>query len=149
MKYLPILVFLLFMNAPVAFCPNIKTFYIATYSPIMRIPVYTASYDPLIKAIFKYESSNNLCAYNPKEQAYGGLQIRQCKLSHFNRLTGMNYTLEDMYDFAKAKEVFLYFATHNNRGKPVHGKSYEQVAKNWNGSGPMTLKYWDTIQNLI
>jgi hypothetical protein len=61
----------------------------------------------------------------------------------------MNYTLEDMFNFTKAKEVFLYFATHNNKGKVVHGKSYEQVAKNWNGSGPLTVRYWTAIQDLI
>jgi hypothetical protein len=118
-------------------------------SPIIRTPVYTASYEPLIKAIFRYESHNDTLAYNPHEEAYGGLQIRPCRLKHFNKLTGSNYTLTDMYDFNKAKEVFLYFATHNGNGKLVKGKSYEQVAKNWNGSGPLTIKYWDEIQPLI
>jgi hypothetical protein len=149
MKYLPILVLLFFMNVPVAFCPNIKTFYIAEASPIIRIPIYTASYDPLINAIGHFETHNRDTLVNVKEQAYGRLQIRQCRLDHYNKLTGMNYTLTDMFDFTKAKEVFLYFATHNGRGKPVKGKSYEQVAKNWNGSGLMTLSYWEAIQKLI
>jgi hypothetical protein len=143
------MVFLLFMNLPVAFCPNIKTIYIPTSSPIIRIPIYTASYDPLIDAIGRLETHNCDTLINIKEQAYGRLQIRQCRLDHFNKLTGMNYTLQDMFDFTNAKEVFLYFATHNNRGKLVKGKSYEQVAKNWNGSGPLTLNYWDAIQSLI
>jgi hypothetical protein len=144
------MVLLFFLNLHTALCPNnIKTFYIAKDSPIVRIPIYTASYDPLIHAIFKYESGYNVLAYNAHEEAYGGLQIRKCRLDHFNELAGMNYTLQDMYDFTKAKEVFLYFATHNNKGKFVRGKSYEQVAKNWNGSGPLTENYWCAIQDLI
>jgi hypothetical protein len=149
MKLFSIMVFLSFMNLPVAFCPNIKTFYIPTDSPIISKPIYTASYEPLIKAIFRYETHNNVLAYNSVEEAYGGLQIRPCRLKHYNDLTGSNYTLQDMYDFNKAKEVFLYFATHDRKGRPVKGKSYEQVAKNWNGSGPMTIKYWEAIQPLI
>ena len=149
MKLFSIMAFLLFMNLPVAFCPNVKTFYIAANSPIIRIPTYTASYDPLIKAIFRYESCNNELAYNPNEEAYGGLQIRRCRLDHYNKLTDNSYTLQDMYNFDKAKEVFLYFATHDRKGRPVTGKSYEQVAKNWNGSGPMTVMYWNAIQPLI
>jgi hypothetical protein len=137
------------MNLPLAFCPNIKTIYIATSSPIINKPIYISTYEPLIKAIFKYESHNDTLAYNPNEEAYGGLQIRPCRLNHFNKLTGLNYTLIDMYNFDKAKEVFLYFATHNGRGRLVKNKSYEQVAKNWNGSGIMTIKYWDAIQPLI
>jgi hypothetical protein len=150
MKYVPILALLFFMNVPVAFCPNIKTtFYIAETSPIISMPVYTASYDPLIKAIGHLETHNCDTLINKKEQAYGRLQIRQCRLDHYNKLTGNSYTLKDMFDFTKAKEVFLYFATHNGNGKPIKGKSYEQVAKNWNGSGPLTLSYWDAIQKLI
>ena len=143
------MVFLSFMNLPVAFCPNIKTFYIPTSSPIMRTPVYMTTYEPLIKAIFKYEANNNTLAYNPNEEAYGGLQIRPCRLKDFNNLTGNSYTLQDMYNFDKAKEVFLYFATHNRKGRLIKGKPYEQVAKNWNGSGPLTIKYWEAIQPLI
>lgn len=149
MKLFSIMVFLLFMNLPVAFCPNIKTIYIPTSSPIINKPIYTASYEPLIRAIFRYESHNDTLAYNPNEEAYGGLQIRPCRLNHFNKLTGLNYTLIDMYDFNKAKEVFLYFATHNGSGKPVKGKSYEQVARNWNGSGKLTEIYWNNIQHLL
>jgi hypothetical protein len=150
MKRLQIMALFLFMNLPVAFCPNIKTFYIATSTPIIQVPKieYTSDYDLLIKAIFHYETNFNTLAYNIKENAVGGLQIRQCRIDHFNKLTNKDYTLQDMYDFNKAKEVFLYFATHNNRGKVVH-KSYEQAAKNWNGSGPATECYWETVQQYI
>ena len=97
-------------------------------------------YSSLIEALFKLESNRNIYAYNKSENAVGGLQIRQCRIEHYNKLTGKNYTLNDMYDFEKSKEVFLYFAK---------GKTYEQAAKSWNGSGPKTIKYWDAIKVLL
>jgi hypothetical protein len=141
----------LFMNLSLAFCPNIKILYIPSHTPINYVPKaeLTTDYDQLIKAIFHYESGFNTLAYNPNEDAVGGLQIRQCRVDHFNKLTNKGYTLEDMYDFDKAKEVFLYFATHNYNGQPVKGKPYEQVAKNWNGSGPMTECYWERVKQLL
>jgi hypothetical protein len=145
--YLGLLIFL--MNLHVALCPNIKSIYIASNSPIIYKPVYTASYDPLINAIGHFETHNVDTLINLKEQAYGRLQIRQCRLNDYNKVAGTNYTLKDMFDFTKAKEVFLYYATHDNNGKVVHNKPYEQVAKNWNGSGPLTKSYWDAIQEIL
>lgn len=149
MKKLWILALLFMMNIPVSFCPNIKTLSIAASSPIISMPIYTANYDQLIRAIYKFESGCDSTVINEKEQAYGGLQIRQCRLDHYNQLTGMNYTLQDMFNFTKAREVFLYFATHDNNGVEVEGKSFEQVAKNWNGSGPMTELYWASIYTTL
>jgi hypothetical protein len=151
MKIVSLMAFLLFMNLPVAFCPNIKTFNIPRYSPTIETPISTLNYMPLVKAVFYWETRGNLdtLSYNAKEQAYGGLQIRECRLRHFNKLTGKSYTLNDMYDFNKATEVFIYFATHNNHGKLIKSKSYEQVAKNWNGSGKMTETYWEAVKPLI
>jgi len=103
-------------------------------------PIIKNTYEPLIEAIFQHESGNNTLAYNALENAVGGLQIRQCRVDHYNKLTGKNYTLTDMYDFNIAKEVFLYFA---------EGKSFEQAAKKWNGSGPMTEVYWESIKAIL
>jgi len=97
-------------------------------------------YEPLVDAIFQHETNKNTLAHNILENAVGGLQIRQCRVDHYNKLTGSNYTLIDMYDFNIAKEVFLYFA---------EGKSFEQAAKSWNGSGPMTEIYWDKIKAIL
>ena len=151
MKRLQITTMALFLNLPLAFCPNIKQFYIQSHTPIIYVPKaeLITDYDSLIKAIFHYESGFNTLAYNPNEDAVGGLQIRQCRVDHFNKLTNKGYTLQDMYDFNKAKEVFLYFATHNYNGLPIKGKTYEQVAKNWNGSGPSTECYWEQVKQLL
>ena len=120
-----------------SYAPTYPKVYIMEAQPIKKV---INKYDRLIDAIFYYESSYNTYAYNPKENAVGGLQIRQCRIDHYNKLTGKNYTLKEMYDFDKAREVFLHFA---------EGKSYEQAAKNWNGSGPMTLVYWRNVEAIL
>jgi hypothetical protein len=93
-------------------------------------------YEPLMKAIIHYESRGNIFAFNPKELAAGPMQIRPCRIEHYNRLTGSNYTIQDCFDEELSKKVFLQFAK---------GKTFEQAAKNWNGSGPLTEIYWDSI----
>ena len=121
----------------------------ANTHPTMYIPkcervisLEALNYYPLVEAVFKWETRGSMdtLSYNAREGAYGGLQIRQCRIEHYNRLTGRNYTLEDMYDFEKAREVFLYFAK---------GKTFEQAAKSWNGSGPMTIKYWEGVKTYL
>lgn len=121
-------------------------FHILSYAPenkptfLIQEPVKINYYEPLVKAIVKVESAGNPLAYNASEGAVGAFQIRQCRIKHYNRLTGKNYTLNEMYDYNKAKEVFLYFAV---------GKSYERAAKSWNGSGPMTIIYWSKVQKAL
>ena len=73
--------------------------------------------------------------------AYGAFQIREIRLKDFNNRTGKGYTLEEMYDYNKAKDVFLHYA----KG------SFEAVARGWNG-GPnwrykeSTKEYWKKIK---
>jgi len=118
------------------------SFHILSSSPTgttLYIPTPTSinMYEPLIKAVLIVESNGDPKAYNKVEDAIGAFQIRLCRIKHYNKLTGKNYTHNDMYDFNKAKEVFLYFAA---------GKPFEQAAKNWNGSGPMTEIYWQKVK---
>jgi hypothetical protein len=99
-------------------------------------------YDPLIKAVCFIESRNGkyLNSFDKKEKAVGWFQIRQCRVDAYNELRGTNYKLQDFYDYNLSKEMFLYYA---------HGKSYEKAAKDWNGSGPMTINYWNQIKSLL
>jgi hypothetical protein len=78
-------------------------------------------------------------AYNSKEKAVGIAQIRPIRLKHYNALTGKHYALKEMYDTLKAKEVFIYFCNG----------SYEEIAKNWNGSGKMTEIYWSKVEKIL
>ncbi len=106
-------------------------------------------YKPLIEAVGIIESNCNNNAINESEGARGYFQIRKCRLEHYNKLTGKEYTMEDMHIFEKAREVFLYFINHDSRGRIIPDKSYEQVAKNWNGSGPKTEQYWAKVQSRL
>jgi len=67
-------------------------------------------YNRLAEAVYTVESSRNPLAYNPKEDAVGGFQIRQCKLDQYIKETGKFYTLEQMYDIKTAKSIFMHFS---------------------------------------
>ena len=107
------------------------------------------SYEPLIRAVFRYESNGDSLAYNVLEGATGGLQIRQCRVDHWNELMNTNYKLKDFYNYQLSKEMYLYFTNHDGRGNLIPNKSYEQTAKDWNGSGPMTEVYWNNLKQMI
>lgn len=97
-------------------------------------------YTPLIRAITTIESNNGKYLLNKKEQAVGWFQIRQCRVEHYNRLKGTNFVLEDFYDYELSREMFLYF---------TQNRSYETVAKSWNGSGKMTIEYWKKVKKQL
>ena len=97
-------------------------------------------YYPLIKAIVYVESRGNDSAYNEKEGAVGQFQIRKIRLDHYNQLTGKNYQHEEMYDYRKALEVFLYYC---------EGKNFETAARNWNGKWSLTEGYWNKVEKRL
>ncbi len=97
-------------------------------------------FKPLIFAIGSVECDFDTLAYNPREQATGYFQIRPIRINDYNKRTGSNYTLNDMYDYDKAEKIFLYYADR------IGPYNLEKVAKDWNGSGPKTIEYWRKIQ---
>ena len=97
-------------------------------------------YAPLIKAITWVETKDGLFLYNPEEQATGYFQIRPIRLQDYNSRTGKMYTMNDLYDYNISKEIFLYY---------TQGRSYERVAKSWNGSGPKTIDYWKKVKAVL
>jgi hypothetical protein len=129
---------LLFISMHLMAPPSPASLYIPTSESIYN-PNWIY-YSPLANAVYKHESNCNPLAYNPKENAVGGFQIRQCKLDEYNRIMGTNHKLEECYNYNFAKNIFLFFA---------EGKSFEQAAKNWNGSGPMTISYWENVKKLL
>jgi hypothetical protein len=100
-------------------------------------------FEPLLDAISIVESGKNNLALNEEEGAYGALQVRQVRLDHYFQLTGKRYGLTDMYDYEKAKEVFIYFAMR------IGDNQFEQISKRWNGSGPLTEIYWNKVKALL
>jgi hypothetical protein len=100
-------------------------------------------YDRLINAVVRVESAGDTLAYNKVEEAIGAFQIRAIRLLDFNRRTGNNYKTEDCFNYAISKEIFLYYA------KLTGYPDYESIARNWNGSGRMTLDYWNKVKKLL
>lgn len=66
--------------------------------------------------------------------------IQQSRIDHYNQLTGKSYTFNDCLDENISKEIFVYFA---------RGKTIEQAARSWNGSGVMTDDYWRKIRSAL
>ncbi len=98
-------------------------------------------YEHIWKAICEYESKNDPLAWNEKENAVGIAQIRPIRLLDYNRRTGKNYSLKEMHDIKKSREVFMYYAHRL--------KHPEKIIRKWNGSGPKTITYLHEIQKII
>jgi len=113
--------------------PDINIFYIRSSSPIN-------GYDRLIDALVNVESAGDTLAYNLLEEATGAFQIRPIRLLDYYQRTGINYKLNDCYNYDISKEVFLYYARLTGH------RDYETIARNWNGSGDMTLDYWKKVK---
>jgi hypothetical protein len=130
-----------------AMAPPSSTLIIPMAYPIVHFD--GGSFEPLMDAIYHFETHSDSLAINLTEKAYGGFQIRPNRLKHYNDLNSTNYTLEDCLNLEVSRKIFLYFTNHNNSGKPIKPKSWEQAAKNWNGGGPKTITYWDAVKKLI
>jgi len=127
-----LLVILLFISVKLL-APEVRCFYIEKAKAIGR-------FDRLIAAVVWIESRNNPLAYNPREGAVGAFQIRQCRIEHYNRLTGSNYKLTDCYDYELSRKIFVFFAERIGDG------NFEMISRRWNGSGKQTLKYWNLVR---
>jgi len=110
--------------------PNIKEFVILKAETINP-------YESIWEAVCEVESKNDPTAYNEKENAVGIAQIRPIRIRDYNERTGKNYSLDEMYDPVKSKEVFMYFA------QKLQNPS--RIIRKWNGSGPMTLIYMEKV----
>jgi len=100
-------------------------------------------YFSLLMAVAMVETLGDPLAYNEEENAVGLLQIRQVRIDDYNRRTGSNLTLEQMYDVGMSVKVFMYYASLGSH------KDLEKIAKAWNGSGPMTELYWKRIKEYL
>ena len=135
-KKLLITVFLFLTFAFQAVAPDSNCF-IVFASPAVN------PYRALMNAIGMVETKGNIMAYNDIENAVGIFQIRQVRIDDYNRRTGSNYGLTDMFDPELSEKVFLYYASKN---KPYE---LEKTAKAWNGSGPRTEYYWKRIKEYL
>jgi hypothetical protein len=112
-------------------------YFIISESPGIR------PFTDLLYATAMVETMGNTSAYNELENAVGIYQIRQVRIDEFNRRTGSNYNLTDMFDPELSAKVYLYFAS---LAGPYN---LERIARAWNGSGPMTELYWRRIKEYL
>lgn len=89
------------------------------------------------------ETQYDTLAYNPLEEAVGYFQIRPIRLEDYNFRTGSNYTMVDLFNYKNSEKIFLYYASEIG---PYH---FEQIARNWNGSGKNTILYWQQVKRFL
>jgi hypothetical protein len=119
-----------------AMAPNWKSFVIIRSSPV-------EPYKNLIHAIGIVETRCDTFSYNPVEQATGYFQIRPVRLEDYNKRTGSNYKMKDLYNYKISEEIFLYYARQVGPYDP------EKIARRWNGSGPKTYYYWKRVKKYL
>ena len=100
-------------------------------------------FQKLIYAVGMTEGSCDTLAYNEKEDAVGFFQIRPVRLNEYNDRTGSSYTMNDMYNYQIAEKIFLYYAS------AIGPYNFEKIARNWNGSRPMTITYWKKVNKYL
>ncbi len=133
-----LIIIILIIVVPSIYAPTEKVIHILS-SPGIN------PYSELWAAVKFVESGYNPDTINIIEQAYGPGQIRQVKLDDFNAGSGerragvkKEYTLTDCMDEGIAREIFMWHCSRFN--------DQETAARRWNGSGPMTDRYWKKIQ---
>lgn len=118
------------------FAPSSGSLFIIDRPPI-------EPFKPLIYAVGMVETNFDTLAYNPIEEAAGYFQIRPIRIKDYNNRTGSNYTTKDMFDYKTSEKIFLYYASQ------IGPYNFEQIAKNWNGSGPRTIYYWKRVKKYL
>jgi len=99
-------------------------------------------YEAVWNATCKVESNFNPFAVGDttlQSWSYGIVQIRKIRLDDYFMRTGIRYTTKDMFDPAKAKEVFIYFADR------IGPYDIERISRNWNGAWRLTASYWKRV----
>lgn len=127
------LLFLLFTAVLLAPTPGYR-FYIIMPEPINP-------HAELWYAVRMVETRNREDAINHAERAYGIAQIRQVKLNEYYRATGIRYTLKQCLSEEVSREIFYW---HCDKWG-----NHELAAKRWNGSGPMTITYWNKVKKYL
>lgn len=100
-------------------------------------------YKRLIRVIGIVETGNDTLAFNPIEKAAGYFQIRPIRLEDYNKRTGSNYKMKDLFNYDISEKIFLYYADK------IGPYDFEKIARKWNGSGHLTIAYWKRIKQYL
>lgn len=103
----------------------------------------------LFLAIYGVESRYTHDTINTRENAYGGLQIRQILLDDYYQWTGIRITLEQTLNLSVAKSIFMFYAELYGDSKDL-----QRISRKWNGGAKgmqkeSTKAYWIKIQHEI
>lgn len=120
-----------------------KLFAPASESLIVVRSSHIEPFKSLIQAIGMVETQYDTLAYNPIEEAVGYFQIRPIRLIDYNNRTGSTHSMNDLYNYKISEKIFLYYASN------IGPYNFERIARNWNGSGESTLKYWERVKKLL
>ena len=106
----------------------------------------------LLDAIRHVESSHDEGAWNRKEDARGGLQIRKIYVDDVNRILGCNkFTHNDAFIAERANEMFEIYCRHYARRYVVQGMRWEEAFARCHNGGPLgaeksaTIPYWHKV----
>jgi hypothetical protein len=100
-------------------------------------------YKELECAVAMIETFGDTMAYNPLEEAYGLLQIREVRLIDYNNRTHHSYSPRDLFNVKISEEIFFYYADM------IGPYNIEKIARRWNGCGQQTDFYWERVKELL
>lgn len=138
MKRMKLLILIILFSLKV-FAPQDKVLYVLE-SPVIN------PYLDIWEAVISVESGGDPFAIGDKhlnEFSYGIAQIRRVRIEDYNRRTGKNYTLIDVFDVEVSREIFMFFA---DRYGPYN---IDYAVKRWNGSGPKTVEYLNRVKSKL
>lgn len=113
-----------------------KTIFFITCLVLNSPSSFSSDLSSMFEVITMTESNNNPEAIGDEGRSWGIAQIQKICVDDVNRIYGTNYTHEEMFDVACAKEVFLlYLQAGISRYYSKHGEipSEGQVVRMWNG----------------
>ena len=93
---------------------------------IFETPGYNP-FESLWNATCIVESGKDRFAIGDNGKSWGIAQIQQSRLNDYFNRTGIRYTLQDMFDVQKSRQIFMFYAG-------LHGPyQQERICRMWNG----------------
>jgi hypothetical protein len=127
------------------------TLTLRAYAPEQRVlyvagPEKIQPYESIWRAVCRAESNNDPFAIGDKhlkQWSYGIAQIREERLSHYNKQSGHSYSQSDLFNPAISKEIFMFYMAQFGPYRTDDG------IRAWNGSGKATYDYLKNIKKLL
>ena len=103
-------------------------------------------FEMIWRAVCWVESNGDSKAYHMEKDghpAIGIAQIREIRVKEYNRLTGANYKLSDMYSPEISRKVFMFYASQYGTYR------MDEFIRSWNGKGKATIKYLAKVKRQL